>query len=339
MPDMQDAAASPLLPTYARADVAFVRGEGAWLEASDGSRYLDFGAGIAVCALGHVASPPRGGAERSRRRSSGTSRTCSASPRPSALAPPARATRRSPITCSSPIPARKRSRARSRRRASIMRPAAIPSASVSSRSRARSTAARWRRSPPAAIRNTSKASARKVEGFDQVPFGDHRGCEGGHRPARRRACSSSRSRARAACACPRPASCARCASCATSAACCLCSTRCRAAWAAPASCSRTNCYGVDARHHGGRQGHRRRLPARRVPGDEGGGQGHDRRHAWHDLWRQSAGDERRRRGARRHPGARLPRRGRAQGPALQAEAGGPEGPVIQASSPKCAARA
>lgn len=44
---------SSLLPTYARAEVAFVRGEGAWLEADDGSRYLDFGAGIAVCALGH----------------------------------------------------------------------------------------------------------------------------------------------------------------------------------------------------------------------------------------------------------------------------------------------
>ena len=36
MPDMQDAAASPLLPTYARADLAFERGEGAWLEATDG---------------------------------------------------------------------------------------------------------------------------------------------------------------------------------------------------------------------------------------------------------------------------------------------------------------
>ncbi len=44
---------SAILPTYARADVAFVRGEGCWLEASDGSRYLDFGAGIAVCCLGH----------------------------------------------------------------------------------------------------------------------------------------------------------------------------------------------------------------------------------------------------------------------------------------------
>lgn len=53
----QNALSSPLLPTYARADVAFVRGEGAWLEADDGERYLDFGAGIAVCALGH--SHPR----------------------------------------------------------------------------------------------------------------------------------------------------------------------------------------------------------------------------------------------------------------------------------------
>ena len=44
---------SAILPTYARADVAFVRGEGCWLEASDASRYLDFGAGIAVCCLGH----------------------------------------------------------------------------------------------------------------------------------------------------------------------------------------------------------------------------------------------------------------------------------------------
>jgi acetylornithine/N-succinyldiaminopimelate aminotransferase len=44
---------SSILPTYARAPVAFVRGEGAWLEASDGKRFLDFGAGIAVAALGH----------------------------------------------------------------------------------------------------------------------------------------------------------------------------------------------------------------------------------------------------------------------------------------------
>jgi acetylornithine/N-succinyldiaminopimelate aminotransferase len=43
-----------LLPTYNRADIAFVRGEGPYLFAEDGQRYLDFGAGIAVNAFGHA---------------------------------------------------------------------------------------------------------------------------------------------------------------------------------------------------------------------------------------------------------------------------------------------
>jgi acetylornithine/N-succinyldiaminopimelate aminotransferase len=43
-----------LLPTYNRADIAFVRGEGSYLFAEDGKRYLDFGAGIAVNAFGHA---------------------------------------------------------------------------------------------------------------------------------------------------------------------------------------------------------------------------------------------------------------------------------------------
>ena len=41
-------AASPLLPTYARADIAFERGDGVWLTATSGERYLDFGGGVAV---------------------------------------------------------------------------------------------------------------------------------------------------------------------------------------------------------------------------------------------------------------------------------------------------
>ena len=41
-----------VLPTYNRADVAFVRGEGPYLFAEDGKRYLDFGAGIAVTSVG-----------------------------------------------------------------------------------------------------------------------------------------------------------------------------------------------------------------------------------------------------------------------------------------------
>ncbi|BBF94261.1 aspartate aminotransferase family protein [Blastochloris tepida] len=47
-------APSALLPTYARADLAFARGEGAWLTALDGQRYLDFGSGVAVVSLGHA---------------------------------------------------------------------------------------------------------------------------------------------------------------------------------------------------------------------------------------------------------------------------------------------
>ncbi len=43
-----------VLPTYNRAPLAFVKGEGAWLTTADGTRYLDLGAGIAVNALGHA---------------------------------------------------------------------------------------------------------------------------------------------------------------------------------------------------------------------------------------------------------------------------------------------
>ena len=48
---------SALLTTYARPTLAprfvFVRGEGPWLFDAEGRRYLDFGSGIAVTALGH----------------------------------------------------------------------------------------------------------------------------------------------------------------------------------------------------------------------------------------------------------------------------------------------
>ncbi len=47
-------ATSAIVPTYARANVAFERGEGCWLVSTDGERYLDFGAGIAVSSVGHA---------------------------------------------------------------------------------------------------------------------------------------------------------------------------------------------------------------------------------------------------------------------------------------------
>lgn len=45
-----------VLPTYNRAPLSFVKGEGSWLIEADGRRFLDMGAGIAVNALGHANS-------------------------------------------------------------------------------------------------------------------------------------------------------------------------------------------------------------------------------------------------------------------------------------------
>ncbi|PJE35383.1 acetylornithine transaminase [Pseudooceanicola lipolyticus] len=43
-----------VLPTYSRAPLSFVKGEGSWLIEADGRRFLDLGSGIAVNALGHA---------------------------------------------------------------------------------------------------------------------------------------------------------------------------------------------------------------------------------------------------------------------------------------------
>ena len=43
-----------ILPTYNRAPLSFVSGEGSWLVEADGRRFLDLGAGIAVNVLGHA---------------------------------------------------------------------------------------------------------------------------------------------------------------------------------------------------------------------------------------------------------------------------------------------
>ena len=43
-----------VMTTYNRLPVTFSRGEGIWLEAESGRRYLDALSGIAVCGLGHA---------------------------------------------------------------------------------------------------------------------------------------------------------------------------------------------------------------------------------------------------------------------------------------------
>jgi acetylornithine/N-succinyldiaminopimelate aminotransferase len=50
---MTKSSASHLLAVFTRVDLGFERGEGAWLVATNGERYLDFTSGVAVNALGH----------------------------------------------------------------------------------------------------------------------------------------------------------------------------------------------------------------------------------------------------------------------------------------------
>ena len=54
VPKVEPNTQSALLPTYVRAELAFERGNGAWLTATDGRRFLDFAAGIAVNVAGHA---------------------------------------------------------------------------------------------------------------------------------------------------------------------------------------------------------------------------------------------------------------------------------------------
>jgi len=60
---MSTAVAAPVLPTYARQDVTFVSGDGVWLVADTGDRYLDLVAGVAVVGLGHCHPAPRAAAQ------------------------------------------------------------------------------------------------------------------------------------------------------------------------------------------------------------------------------------------------------------------------------------
>ena len=69
-----------MLPAYARVDLAFERGEGVWLVATNGDRYLDFASGVAVNALGH-SHPHVVEAITEQAKRSSTSPTSIASPR------------------------------------------------------------------------------------------------------------------------------------------------------------------------------------------------------------------------------------------------------------------
>ncbi len=149
-----------VMGTYARQDLVFERGEGAWLITAAGERYLDFASGVAVNVLGHAH--PRLVAALTEQAQQALAHVQPLSRRGAGAAGRSGSSRRrSPTGCSSAIRAPRPARPRSRRRGAITMSPAARSAGASSPSRAPSTAARWRPSPPAATRSISKASGRR----------------------------------------------------------------------------------------------------------------------------------------------------------------------------------
>ena len=149
-----------LLPTYARVDLAFERGEGAWLDrhqrrALSRLHLRRRGQRARPCASAAGRSADRAG-----RTSSGTSPTSYRIPEQREAGRPAVRGELRRLRLLRQF-RRRGDGMRDQDRAQVSRRrAASPSAIASSPSRARSTAARWRRSRPAARRNISKASGR-----------------------------------------------------------------------------------------------------------------------------------------------------------------------------------
>ena len=212
------AVSSHLLPTYARVDLAFERGEGAWLFTADGERYLDFTSGVAVNALGH-AHPHLVEALTEQAQKVWHVSNLYRIPEGERLAD---------RLCAAEL-CRHRVFPEFRRRGDRMRDQDGAQISVRLRQaralphhhlrRRLPRPHAGRRSPRPATRNISKASARRSTGFDQVPFGDLEAVKKAIGPETA-AILIEPIRARAACGWCRTRSCARCASCATTTACC-----------------------------------------------------------------------------------------------------------------------
>ena len=160
-----------VMGTYARQNLVFERGEGAWLITPDGERYLDFGSGVAVNVLGHAhpllvaALTEQAGKlwhTSNLYRVEGQERLAER------LVAATFAGQGLLLQFGAP----KRARPPSRPRAATTTSMATRSAGASSPTPAPSMAARLRPSPPAAIRNTSKASARPSKASIRFPFGD-----------------------------------------------------------------------------------------------------------------------------------------------------------------------
>ena len=159
---------SALYETFARAPLAFERGDGVWLVEDNGDRYLDLAGGIAVNSLGH-AHPHLVAALTEQAGKLWHVSNCSRDPWP---APARRAARRTHVRRQGVLHQfrRRGARMRDQDRAPLpLRQRSVPSAIARSPSRAPSTAARWRRSLRGASRNTSKVSGPRSTASTRCP--------------------------------------------------------------------------------------------------------------------------------------------------------------------------
>ena len=226
------------MPTYARANLVFERGEGAWLISTNGDRYLDFASGVAVNALGHAHPKLIDALTEQANKVWHTSNLYRVAGQERLAERLCEVTFADKVFfCNSGAEACEGAIKLARRYHYVNgRPERWRLITFKGAFHGRTLAT-----------IASAGNAKHLEGFgepaggfDMVPFGDLEAAENGHRSRDgRHHGRAGAGRGRRATWRPTPGS-SRCASCATSTGCCWCSTRCRPAWAAPASCSRTS---------------------------------------------------------------------------------------------------
>ena len=168
---MTNSATSHLLPVFARVDLGFERGEGAWLISTNGERYLDFTSGVAVNALGHAHPHLVAALQEQATKLWHMSNLFKS--------PDGEQARRAAVRtelCRLRVLLQFRRGGdgmRDQDRAPLScRPRAIPSAIASSPSKARSTAARWATLAATGSAKYLEGFGPPLDGFDQVPHGD-----------------------------------------------------------------------------------------------------------------------------------------------------------------------
>ena len=267
---------SHLYDTFARAPIAFERGEGAWVETTDGRRLLDFSGGVAVNVLGH-AHPALVAALTAQAGKVWHVSNLFRIPEPGDASPRRSAARPSPTRSSSAIPAPRRwsARIKTARRYHIVggHPERYRIITFAGAFHGRTLGDARRRRQAEISRGLRPGRRRLRPGAARRPQGGGGGDRAGDRGDPDRADPGRGRRPPGV----RASSCARSASSATEHGLLLDLRRGADRHRPHRQALRLRMVRRHARHHGGRQGHRRRLPGRRLPRHRRGGEGHDRR--------------------------------------------------------------